>query len=541
MYILGINGGVRPGYQDISAVLMQGGKVLAAIEEERLNRIKFSPGQLPEKAIEWVLQYAGITIKDVGLIASHGSTWGEEYASKLKGYFEFNFGYCPPIEFVHHHMAHAASTFYPSGFDKAMVITYDGSGDGVATQLAVGDGTSITVKERISRPHSLGIFYSMFTQYCGFKRDSDEYKLMGLAPYGNPLAFDFSGILNTDNGLYTMDDSLLKPIPAGQSQPTRQEMMFSNKLIALLGSHRVKGQTVNQHYMDVAASAQLTLENVIIKTVTSFHKQTGLRKLCIAGGVALNCLVNQKLMNLPFIDALYVCPASSDAGVSLGAAMYAAVQNGFRIEPYDNVFWGPGFNNDAVKETLDATGVRYTEVTPDVTAANLVAQDKVVAWFQGRMEFGPRALGARSILANPCNSAMKDLLNKKIKFRESFRPFCPSVTEKFSTRYFKGKNPVSPYMTITYDVLPEKASLIPAVTHVNNTARIQTVNENQNALYFSMLNHFATISGHPVVVNTSFNTNNEPIVCSPSDALASFYKSGIDALIIGNFLIHKPR
>lgn len=540
MYILGINGGVRPGYQDISAVLMQGGKVIAAIEEERLNRIKFSPGQLPEKAIEWVLQYAGISIKDVGLMASHGSTWGEEYATKLRGYFEFNFGYCPPIEFVHHHMAHAASTFYPSGFDKAMVITFDGSGDGVATQLAIGEGTSINVKERISRPHSLGIFYSMFTQYCGFKRDSDEYKLMGLAPYGNPLAFDFSDILKADNGLYAMDDSYLKPIPTGQSQPTRQEMMFSNKLSTLLGPHRIKGQVVNHHYNDVAASAQHTLENVIIETVTAFHKQTGLRKLCIAGGVALNCLVNQKLMNLSFIDELYVCPASSDAGVSLGAAMYAAIQKGYTIEPYNNVFWGPEFDNSHIKHILDASGVRYKECYPDVTAANLVAQDKVVAWFQGRMEFGPRALGARSILANPCNPAMKDLLNHKIKFRESFRPFCPSVTEEISTHYFKGKNTVSPFMTITYDVLPEMASLIPAVTHVNNTSRIQTVNENQNALYYSMLNHLAMISGHPVVVNTSFNTNSEPIVCTPSDALASFFKSGIDALIIGDFLIQKP-
>lgn len=539
MYILGINGGVRPGYQDISAVLMLGGKIITAIEEERLNRIKFSPGQLPEKAIEFVLQYAGITIKEVGLIASHGSTWGDEYASKLRGYFEFNFGYCPPIEFVHHHMAHAASTFYPSGFDKAMVITYDGSGDGVATQLAVGEGTSITVKERISRPHSLGIFYSMITQYCGFKRDSDEYKLMGLAPYGKPLTFDFSEILHTQNGNYSLDESFLKPIPTGQSQPTRQEMMFSDKLNALLGPHRIKGMPVNQHYMDVAAAAQLALENAIIDTVTAFHKQTGLRKLCIAGGVALNCLVNQKLMNLPFIDEFYVCPASSDAGVSLGAALYASVQNGFNIEPYDNVFWGPEYSNDAIRKILDATGTRYTEVAPDIIAAKLVAQDKVVAWFQGRMEFGPRALGARSILANPCNPDMKDLLNHKIKFRESFRPFCPSVTEVESSVYFTGKQKVSPFMTITYDVDFDKALLIPAVTHVNNTARIQTVNPKQNALYYNMIKNFAAITSHPVVVNTSFNTNNEPIVCSPFDALANFHKSGIDALVIGDFLVEK--
>lgn len=539
MYILGINGGVRPGYQDISAVLMYKGKVVSAIEEERLNRIKFSPGQLPEKAVEFVLKEAGISINDVSFIASHGSTWGDEYAQKLKSYFNFNFGYCPPVEFVHHHVCHAASTYYPSGFDDAMVITIDGSGDAVATQLAIGKSREIEIKERFSRPHSLGIFYSMITQYCGFKRDSDEYKLMGLAPYGNPLAFDLSPVISFGNGNYILDESFLCPIPQGQSQPTRQEMMFSHKLVNLLGAYRVKNRPITQHYMDVAASAQHLLENIIEDIVTDFHNKTGLRKLCLAGGVALNCLVNQKLMNLPFIDDFYVAPASSDAGISLGAAMYVAVQNGFAIEKFDNVFWGPKYDNNEITDILKATGVAYKEVDPSHVASELISQDKVIAWFQGCMEFGPRALGARSILANPCNKNMKDMLNNKIKFRESFRPFCPTVLEENVKDYFMGKSKVSPFMTITYDVKPEMINKIPSVTHVNNTARIQTVNSKQHLLFYNMIKSLQDKTGHPVVINTSFNTSNEPIVCSPFDALANFYKSGIDAMIIGDFLVEK--
>ena len=482
---------------------------------------------------------AGISIHDVSYIASHGSTWGEEYAGKLKSYFEFNFGYCPPVEFVHHHIAHAASVYYASGFDNAMVLTIDGSGDGVSTQLAIGDGQDIKVIERFSRPDSLGIFYSMITQYCGFKRDSDEYKLMGLAPYGNAMAFDMNPLVSFKKGSFNVDDSFLRPIPHGQSQPTRQEMMFGQKLIDMFGPFRLKNSPITQHYKDVAASTQFHLENIIVDMVTAFHRKTGLRKLCLAGGVALNCLVNQKLMNLPFIDEFYVMPASSDAGISLGAALYVAVQNGFKPEHFDNVFWGTSYDNDAIINVLKATNVSFKEVEPSKTAAELIAQNKVVAWFQGAMEFGPRALGARSILANPCNKGMKDLLNHKIKFRESFRPFCPTVTEEKATAYFSGKSAVSPFMTITYDVKPEMIDKIPAVTHVNNTARIQTINARQHPLYYNMIKCLETKTDHPVVINTSFNTNNEPIVCSPFDALATFYKSGIDALIIGDFLIEK--
>jgi len=539
MYILGINGGVRAGYQDISAVLLYKGKIVSAIEEERLNRIKFSPGQLPELSIAHVLKTAGIKINDVSFVASHGSTWGQEYADKLTSYFKFSFGHCPPLIFVHHHDCHAAGAFYGSGFDEAMVVTIDGSGDGVSTQLAIGKGQDIKISQRFSRPDSLGIFYSMITQFCGFKRDSDEYKLMGLAPYGNPDAYDMTDLLRYSKGIYQVDDSYLRPIPHGQSQPIRQEMMFGPKLIEKFGAHRLKGAPVEQKYKDIAASAQRHLENVVVDLVTAFHLKTGLRKLCLAGGVALNCLVNQKLMNLDFLDAIYVMPASSDAGISMGAAMYAAVQNGFKIKATDHVFFGATYSMDEIQKVLKATGVKYKEVNPVDTAAEFIVRDKVVAWFQGAMEFGPRALGARSILANPAHGGMKDILNQKIKFRESYRPFCPSVAEEEALHYFDGKQRVSPYMTITYDVKEGLGAQIPAVTHVNNTARIQTVNSMQNKLYHELLLKLKTLNGHPLVVNTSFNTNNEPIVCSPFDALATFHRSGIDALIIGAFLIEK--
>ncbi|MDD3875227.1 MAG: carbamoyltransferase C-terminal domain-containing protein [Bacteroidales bacterium] len=539
MYILGINGGVRAGYQDISASLLYKGSVIAAVEEERLNRIKFSPGQLPELSIHQVLKMAGISIHDVSYVASHGSTWGQEYADKLQSYFKFTFGHCPPLAFVHHHDAHAAGAFYGSGFDEAMVITIDGSGDGVSTQLAIGKGLDIKIMERFSRPDSLGIFYSMITQFCGFKRDSDEYKLMGLAPYGNPEAYDMTTLLSYGNGRYKVDDSYLRPIPHGQSQPIRQEMMFGQKLIDMFGPYRLKGAPIEQNYKDIAASAQKHLEDVIVDLVTAFHKRTGLRKLCLAGGVALNCLVNQKLMNLDFIDDFYVMPASSDAGISMGAAMYIAAQNGFKTEACQHVFLGNNYTNDDILSILKATNINYKEVNPIEKASEYIENNKVIAWFQGGMEFGPRALGARSILSNPGHPGMKDILNYKIKFRESYRPFCPSVTEEDAMKYFSGKKEVSPYMTITYDVKEGMGVKIPAVTHVNNTARIQTVNASQNKLYYELLLNLKKITGHAVVINTSFNTNNEPIVCSPFDALATFHRSGIDALFIGDFLVEK--
>ncbi len=540
MYILGINGGVRPGYQDIAACLIKDGQIICAVEEERLNRIKFSPGQLPELAVHECLKSAGISINDVDFIASHGITWGEEYAVKLRDYLRYTFGYAPPIEFVHHHDAHAASAFYGSGFDKAMIITLDASGDGVSTQFMIGEGKQMKLVKRIERPNSLGIFYSLITQFCGFRRDSDEYKLMGLAAYGDPNAYDLSEMLSVNNGEYRLNQEFLKPIIPGQSQPSRQEMGFSDKLIDLLGNKRLKHEPIEQKHKDIAASAQKLLEDVIVEIVTDFNNTTGLRKICLAGGVSLNCVANQKIMNLPFIEDIYIQPAASDAGVALGAAMMVSAQKGIIPQTINSALLGPEFSNDEIEQALKNINVKYKKVENIAKhAAEYIYQNKVIAWFQDKLEFGPRALGARSIIANPAMPDVKNIINRKIKFRESYRPFCPSVTLDSFKQYFDGRANSAPFMNITFDVKDEVKNLIPGVVHNDGTSRIQTVDKNIQPLYYNLLKEFEALSGFPVVVNTSFNTNNEPIVANPYDAVSSFYRSGIDVLIIGDFVIEK--
>jgi carbamoyltransferase len=540
MIVLGINGGVRLGYQDVSASLLKDGKVLVAIEEERLNRIKFSPGQLSELSVYKCLEYSGLTIRDVDVVACHGSTWGTVFENILRSYFTDNFGYCPELYFVHHHIAHAASAYYGSGFDEALIITMDASGDGVSTQVCTGKNGKIEIIERFSRPNSLGIFYSLITQFCGFRRDSDEYKLMGMAAYGNKHAYDFSNILDYRNGQLFFNEEFLKPIKPGESQPTRQEKAYSKKLTEMLGKARLRNEEITQKYYDIAASAQYQLEKVILAMVEDFHKRTGLRKICLAGGVALNCLVNQKIMNLDFIDEIYVQPAAGDSGISLGAAMYASVQKGYIPEPIETALLGPDFTNEQIKSVLDENLIKYKYIDdPAEVAAELISQNKVIGWFQGRIEFGPRALGARSILANPAMPDVKNILNKKIKFREPFRPFCPSVTEEDSREYFVGKAEKAPFMNITFDTTQKAKDFTPGIVHADGTSRIQTVNKELQPLYHSLLCKLKEKTGHPVVVNTSFNTNNEPIVFSPADAVATFYRSGLEALVIGNYLIEK--
>jgi carbamoyltransferase len=307
----------------------------------------------------------------------------------------------------------------------------------------------------------------------------------------------------------------------------------------MLGKARLRNEEITQKYYDIAASAQYQFEKVILAMVEDFHKRTGLRKICLAGGVALNCLVNQKIMNLDFIDEIYVQPAAGDSGISLGAAMYASVQKGYIPDPIES-FTRTDFTNEQIKSVLDENLIKYKYIDdPAEVAAELISQNKVIGWFQGRIEFGPRALGARSILANPAMPDVKNILNKKIKFREPFRPFCPSVTEEDSREYFVGKAEKAPFMNITFDTTQKAKDFTPGIVHADGTSRIQTVNKELQPLYHSLLCKLKEKTGHPVVVNTSFNTNNEPIVFSPADAVATFYRSGLEALVIGNYLIEK--
>lgn len=540
-YTLGINGGFRQGYQDVSACLVLNGKVLAVVEEERLNRIKFSSGRLPFLSVWEVLKMANIPFSEIDCIAFHGSTWGDEIQPRLEDYFVQHFGSCPKLIRFHHHDCHAASAYYASGFDKATVITIDNSGDGISFQIMKGENGKLSLVERFARPDSLGLFYQIITQYCGFVKDSDEYKVMGLASYGNRNTVDFSWLIDFKDGKLEIDKNYIVVPQPGAPSLHKDEMVYAEAFIKKMGkSRRMPKSEITQFYKDIAASAQQHFENLLLKIVLYYTQKTGYSKVCLAGGAALNCVANQKIMNAPFVEELFVQPAAGDAGISLGAAWLASVANGEKPIAPENSYMGNEYCNEEIEEILKISHLNYSFIeNPAKEAATAIHKNEVVGWFQGRMEFGPRALGNRSILANSTNPQMQEIVNQKIKFRESFRPFCPSVLEEDAHLYFEGKQIVSPYMTITYDVKKEMQSKIPSVTHVDGTARVQTVNKRQNEIFYDLLLELKRLTGHGVVMNTSFNLAHEPIVCSPRDAIATFFASGLDALFIGNYFVRK--
>ncbi len=540
-YILGINGGVRAGYQDVAAVLMCDGRVIAAVEEERINRVKHSAGQLPISSIKEVLRIANITIQDVAVVAFHGSTWQVEIEKVIQQHFESYFGFCPTIKRYHHHDCHAASSFFASGFAEALVITIDGSGDGVSTQIAIGRNNKLEVIKQYERPQSLGLFYSMMTQVCGFTRDADEYKLMGLAAFGDASKVDLNSVLQVQNGSYHLDTDYLVNIPVGQPSPSRYEMLYSKKLLSQLNVSRRVSSTIDEPYKHIAAATQQQLELALTSLVQKHILDTGISKVCLAGGVALNCLANQKIEALDQVTELFIQPASNDAGIALGAAYLAAVDIGESFfEKQTNVFLGIEFADLAFEEVIQRCQIPYsTSSNPVNDAAAQLAENKVIGWFQGRMEFGPRALGNRSILANPAAPNIQHTVNNKVKFREGFRPFGASVLEEDFHLYFEAKCNDAPYMTKVFNIKSEYKELLAGVTHVDGTCRVQTVNRKQNELYYDLLVEFKRLSGFGVLLNTSFNLNHEPIVNTPREAIASFYASGIDMLFIGNAVITK--
>ncbi|MCB9225541.1 MAG: hypothetical protein H6578_00035 [Chitinophagales bacterium] len=541
MVILGINGGFRQGYQDVAACLVENGKVLAAIEEERLNRIKFSAGRLPYLSIIEVLKLSGKKVEDITHVAFHGSTWGDFIYKKLEDYFLYYFNIKPIIKVFHHHDCHAASTFYASSFKEALIFTMDSSGDGVSMQIAQGKDADIEVLKRFERPNSLGIFYSLITQYCGFKKESDEYKLMGLSSYGDRSKYDFYWLIAYKDGELKINEDYLVSIPPRTPSPHQIEMLFNDKFIEKLGKgRRIPTEEITPFYYDVAASAQQHIENLMQKIVLDYIHKTNINKLCFAGGVALNCVMNQAITKLEEVNNFFVQPASSDAGISLGAAWILSQELNKKPVKPKNYYLGNIYTDSDVLNILKRNHIKYSKIdNPEIVAAQLIKKNKVIGWFQGGMEFGPRALGNRSILANPCNPKMQELVNSKIKFRETFRPFCPSVLEEDKKLYFIGTPQKASYMNITFSTTDFAKKEIPAVCHVDNTARIQTVNAQQNHLFYKLLQELKKINKHGVVLNTSFNLSHEPIVCSPQDALASFYASGLDVLIMNNYLISK--
>jgi carbamoyltransferase len=446
--------------------------------------------------------------------------------------------YQGPILFAEHHMSHAASCFLVSPFDEAAILTVDGVGEWATASFGVGRGTDITLFKEIRFPHSLGLLYSAFTYYLGFKVNSAEYKVMGLAPYGKPVHFERimremvqlcdDGSFRLNMEYFAYDHGLVMTSPAFDE-------FFG-------GPPRKPEAWMNEREFDIAASVQKVCEEIVLRMVRHIHKETGLTNLCMAGGVALNCVANGRVVRETPMKNLFVQPAAGDAGGAVGVAhyLYNTLEKQPRGPAWDHAYLGPAFADAEIAQYLDGIGARYRTLGDGEIAretARLVSESNVVGWFQGRMEFGPRALGGRSILADPRDPKMRDTLNMKIKFREGFRPFAPSVLADKSPEWFEMECE-SPYMLLVAQVREGKR-VIPSVTHVDNSARIQTVTREQSPLYYDMIAEFAKITGVPVVINTSFNVRGEPIVCTPNDAYLCFMRTNMDQLVMGHHILDK--
>lgn len=532
MYILGINGGVTVNQHDPSVALLKDGLLKVCIEEERLLGVKGPRGVLPVKAINACLKEEGITIKDIDLIVHPGATY-KDLPGRIKDYMEYYFGSCPEIKMYNHQLCHLASAFFQSGYDSAMSISYDGFGDGLSAAYAtsrVEEG--IDIIGDVKSDNSLGHFYATMTSFLGFRPSEGEYMVMGLSPYGKK-EYDLSDFITIDDtGFYINSEYINK-------NASVYEPFFNSKLIGLLGEPRRLGEKISQRHMDIAFSTQAAIENALVSLVKYVHKKSGERNLCLAGGVALNCTANKRIKELPFIDSLFVQPAASDRGLALGAALQASFDHGYKASPLTHVYYGPTYSSDEIERNLLLTGQKYKTLTnPEKTAAELISEGKIIGWFQGRSEFGPRSLGHRSILADPRDSSMKDKINSLVKFRDEFRPFAPAVTEEFSKVCFE-MDSSSPFMTVAYTVKKEWRDKLPAITHVNDTARVQTVSQDNCSIFYGLIKHFGDLTGVPVVLNTSFNIKGQPIVETPLDAIATFQSTGLDALVIGDFLIEK--
>ncbi len=571
MYILGINA----YHGNASAALLCDGRLVAAAEEERFNRVKFAAG-FPTQAVQYCLAEAGLTIGEIDHIAiprrpdAHLGT-KMLYALRLPRFamdrskvmirsigVRDELGHRLEVEpgrirarvhRVEHHVAHLASAFYVSPFDEAAVLSADGLGDFASTMWATGQGNRLAVHGAIAFPHSLGMYYTAITQYLGFWKFGEEYKVMGLAAYGEPAYQDeFRLIVQTRNGMsfrlgleyflhhrngaeITWRDSNATPV-LGQ--------IFSPYLERQLGTTRAPDEPLEARHQDVAATLQARMEEVLFALLNALHARTQQKALCLAGGVAFNCAATGKIFDRTPFEHVYIQPAAGDAGLAVGAACYVYHQVlGFpRRFVMDHAYWGPGFSGAAIRQALARHGLRYRELPEAVLcreAAEEIAQGRVAGWFQGRMEWGPRALGNRSIVVDPRRAEMQDVLNRRVKHREPFRPFAPSILEEATGQYFQRSYP-SPFMILAYPVRPEKRQVIPAPTHVDGTGRLQTVSRRTNPRFWALIKEFEQLTGVPVVLNTSFNEN-EPIVCTPDEAIKCFLRTKMDVLAIGDFLV----
>jgi carbamoyltransferase len=535
MIVLGMSGGTQIGNQDAAAALLVDGRIVAASEEERFVGVKFANGYLPGHAIAACLRDAKIAIQDVDAVVFAGATYVDIEAT-LRRYFMHHFGHAPPIHLVDHHTAHAASAWLGGGGDDGLIVTWDNSGDGRSTTLWDARDGRMTLIDEYRRPNSLGLYYGVVTQFLGFLRDSDEYKVMGMSAYGQPR-FDFDSILQIDGDGYRFLADFLTGIVPGRPQPAKHVCLFDD--FPLPTPPRRTREEFRQEHFDVAASAQAQLERICLHVIRRALAKTGHRRLYLAGGVALNCLMNQKIREMPELDTLFVPPVSSDAGLALGAAYLVARDQGDRVEPIAHAYLGPSYSDADIQRVLDRAMVSYRRSDdPAEDAARLIAEGKIVGWFQGRLEYGPRALGSRSILANPRVADMKDQINLRVKFREEYRPLAPAVLHERGPDFFEGYVD-SPFMTQTFGVRGDLASVAPAVVHADGTSRLQSVHAQHNPLFDRLIRSLNNKNGLPIVLNTSLNAYNDPMACMPHQALRTYTATGMDALVMGGFVLEK--
>jgi len=581
MNILGINA----YHGNASAAVVCDGTLVAAVEEERFNRVKYAAG-FPARAIAYCLTEAGLGLENIDHVAVPRNPYARLgtklfYAlrmpsfarNRLKVLAKFTgirealaqaFHADPAKIFaqfhrIEHHQAHLASAFFVSPFESAALLSADGLGDFASTMWGTGRGGRMEVDAAIAFPHSLGLYYTAVSQYLGFPRFGDEYKVMGLAAYGQATQMEaFRDIVRFDangreNGFQLGLDYFVHHLSGPEMSwaeadktPTLGKL-FSQKMAERLGPARGPEESLESRHRDLAASLQARLEEVYLGMLGKLAKRSGLKSVCLAGGVAFNCVANGKIFDCTPFENVYVHPAAGDAGLAVGAAYYVwhQILGKPRSFVMDHAYWGPGYSAQEIRSAIGASNVRrqacgimeLTEEELTRRAAQMIADGKILGWFQGRAEWGPRALGNRSIVADPRRADMKDILNHRIKHREIFRPFAPSILAEATGEWFEKSHP-SPFMTLAYAVRPEKRAQIPAPTHVDGTGRLQTVTREANPRYWRLIKAFQDLTGVPAVLNTSFN-DNEPIVCRPEEALDCFLRTRMDALVLGDFLISR--
>ena len=557
--------GISCYYHDSAACLLKDGVPVVAVQEERFNRVKNS-SDFPIQAINHCIQDSGLTFEDIDCVAfferphlkfsrviidhlrSFPFSLGNFLTSMpqwlqdrliLPLVLKREIGYEGDVHFLEHHLSHAASTFLVSPFEEAAIITADGVGEWATMTYGHGKDREINIHKEIRYPHSLGLVYTAITAYLGFRANSGEGKTMGLASYGKPTYLDkFKEMIQVKpDGSFQVDKKYFAY--------TKGKRMYTRRFIKEFGPERVAESDIDERHQDIAASLQLFVEETLITIANHVHKQVGSDNLCLAGGLFLNCVANQRILEETPFKNVFIQPASGDSGGAMGAACYTnnILFDNPRNYVMENAYLGPQYHDVQIRRALLLSGkFKFDKIEDDQVLCEQIAkaifEGKIIGWFQGRMEFGPRALGCRSILANPCLPDMQDVLNAQVKHREGFRPFAPIVLEENAADYFEMETD-SPFMLLAPRVREEKKDVIPAVTHVDGTARVQTLASDQNPLLYRLIRELEKLNNVPVVVNTSLNLRGEPMVCSPEDAISTFERSGMDILVMGKWVARK--